>query len=123
VPEPVYAAGGFGPGVMPNMGGGLGPMIQTHAGEGALVVPRSQMSGSGGGFIGALEGMASGGGASSGGDSSYTSAGGLNITNVIHADGNVDLAAVKRAAYEGTLEALDRGDPQMMTSIRERLGL
>jgi hypothetical protein len=26
----------------PNMGGGLGPMIQTHAGEGVLIIPKKK---------------------------------------------------------------------------------
>jgi hypothetical protein len=35
----IPAARGLGPVKMPNMGGGLGPLIQTHAGELALILP------------------------------------------------------------------------------------
>jgi hypothetical protein len=53
-PNPIPAARGFGPVIAPNLGGGLGPLIQTHAGEGVLVVPRKRMTA--GGFIGAASG-------------------------------------------------------------------
>jgi hypothetical protein len=35
----IHAAKGLGPVKMPNMGGGLGPLIQTHADELALILP------------------------------------------------------------------------------------
>jgi len=41
------AAGGFGPMITPNLGHGLGPRIQTHPGELAMVIPRSRMGASG----------------------------------------------------------------------------
>jgi len=41
----VPAAKGLGPVRMPNMGGGLGPLIQTHAGEMALILPASMSRG------------------------------------------------------------------------------
>jgi hypothetical protein len=41
--DDVPAAGGFGPMITPNLGGGLGPRIQTHPGELAMVIPRSKM--------------------------------------------------------------------------------
>lgn len=44
-PYPIPAASGFGPMVAPNMGRGLGPLVQTHAGEGILVVPKHKMKG------------------------------------------------------------------------------
>ncbi len=37
------AARGFGPMITPNLGGGFGPRIQTHAGEYAMVIPRSRV--------------------------------------------------------------------------------
>jgi hypothetical protein len=39
----IPAAAGFGPMITPNMGGGLGPLIQTHPGELAMVIPRSRV--------------------------------------------------------------------------------
>jgi len=42
-PMPVQAATGYGPAVVPNLGRGLGPRIQTHAGEGVLVIPANKM--------------------------------------------------------------------------------
>jgi len=41
------AASGFGPMITPNLGHGLGPRIQTHPGELAMVIPRSRMGASG----------------------------------------------------------------------------
>jgi hypothetical protein len=60
-PEPggygggVSAATGFGPMITPNVGGGLGPLIQTHPGELAMVIPRSKMGP--GGLISAAGGL------------------------------------------------------------------
>ena len=54
-PSPTGAASGWGPSIAPNLGGGLGPLIQTHAGEGILVVPRSRVRR--GGLFGAERGF------------------------------------------------------------------
>jgi hypothetical protein len=40
--SPFHAASGLGPAIMPDVGGGLGPLIQTHAGEAALIIPRNR---------------------------------------------------------------------------------
>jgi hypothetical protein len=42
-PDPLMAAKGYGPIIVPNMGRGRGPLIQTHAGEGVLIVPRAHV--------------------------------------------------------------------------------
>lgn len=42
-PDTIGAARGYGPIVVPNLGRGLGPRIQTHAGEGVLIVPRAHV--------------------------------------------------------------------------------
>ena len=52
----VSAALGFGPMITPDMGGGLGPVIQTHANELAMVIPRSRMGRDG--IISAAGGLA-----------------------------------------------------------------
>lgn len=44
-PNPITGSGPYAPSVVPDMGGGLGPVVQTHAGEGLLVVPKSKMRG------------------------------------------------------------------------------
>lgn len=51
----VPAAGGFGPMITPNLGRGLGPRIQTHPGELAMVIPRSKMGP--GGILSAARGV------------------------------------------------------------------
>jgi hypothetical protein len=51
----VGAALGFGPMITPNLGGGLGPRIQTHPGELAMVIPRSKMGP--GGILSAARGV------------------------------------------------------------------
>lgn len=53
--DAVPAAGGFGPMVTPDLGGGLGPLIQTHPGELAMVIPRSRMGRDG--FMSAASGI------------------------------------------------------------------
>ena len=50
------AALGFGPMITPNLGGGLGPVIQTHAREFAMVIPASRMGRDG--LINAATGLA-----------------------------------------------------------------
>jgi hypothetical protein len=41
-PMPLNGRGPYSPAMAPNMGGGLGPMIQTHAGEGVLIIPKKK---------------------------------------------------------------------------------
>lgn len=50
----VQAARGFGPMIAPNLGGGLGPRIQTHPGEMVWVLPREMQPG---GMISAAKGI------------------------------------------------------------------
>jgi len=50
----VQAARGFGPLITPNLGGGLGPRIQTHPGEMVWVLPREMQPG---GMISAAKGI------------------------------------------------------------------
>jgi len=52
----VSAALGFGPMITPDMGGGLGPVIQTHARELAMVIPASRLGRDG--LISAAGGLA-----------------------------------------------------------------
>jgi hypothetical protein len=51
----VPAASGFGPVITPNLGGGLGPLIQTHPQELAMVIPKSKMGP--GGLLQAASGL------------------------------------------------------------------
>jgi hypothetical protein len=76
---PVQAAGGMDLAVMPDLGGGLGPLIQTHANEEVLVIPASKrgrtrvihamqgLQGEDGGGGGGWDGGGGGGGAGEGG--------------------------------------------------------
>lgn len=92
-PLPVSGRGFYAPATVPNMGGGLGPLIQTHAGEKVLVVPKGKK----GGFFGAARGYggevdddgvprtgggAGGGGGTTGGDGDDAGTGGSSPASV-----------------------------------------
>jgi hypothetical protein len=47
--------------------------------------------------------------------------GGLSVTNHIYADGNTDVAAVRQAAYEGTVRAIEKGDPKLISAVSREL--
>jgi len=82
--EAVQAAGGFGPTIVPNMGGGRGPLIQTHAGELVSVTSSGNLAGFtrfAGAGVGSLPALAGGGGAGAGSGGSV-----VNIYSSVNED-------------------------------------
>jgi hypothetical protein len=97
--------------ITPNLGGGLGPRIQTHPGELAMVIPRSKMGP--GGLLSAASGIYSrrGGGVSRGRAISTTS---INLTIAENPFQSAEGAARLRSH---TLKTVERETSKHLASL------
>lgn len=128
------AQAGLPPAIMPHVGRGLGPTIQTHPGELALVIPRTRVADS------RRHGMARAGAALVGEEAFKPRPGPgeeadaaralapfvLNNEFAVKFDSSVShetTQAFARAVAREARRMFDEADPQVMRSVRRRLGL
>lgn len=119
--EPFHAQRGLDPVILPHMGGGLGPMIQTHPGELALVVPRSRVGAT---RLARFRGEAGEDGMVAGRMGSSAEAP-ISFELPIRFDHSVSFeqtAQFARAVGREVRRQIDSADPDLLRGLRRRLG-
>jgi hypothetical protein len=119
--EPFPAQRGLAPILTPNIGHGLGPTIQTHPGELALVVPRNRVGSMRMKRISGADERAAGSGTGSGG-------GGMTVHTEFpirfdHSATFEQTQAFARAVAREARRLFDAGDPDFIRAARRRLGV
>ncbi len=120
--EPFPAQRGLAPILTPNIGHGLGPTIQTHPGELALVVPRSRVGAMRMARISGADERAAGSGTGSGGAGPMT----VHTEFPIRFDHSATFEqtqAFARAVAREARRLFDAGDPDFIRAARRRLGV